>query len=333
MKVHPYLNSLLLIFFCVAVGVCLYNIDFSSLVDPAYYLDAAFRSESITSALYYGDNWFTDVGFIFISYIYRLTTSDFHVLAWLFSFGISLLIFTALTRYVYTGYLFMLILMCVLSFSTVGIVFNVWRQGYAEGFILLSAVFPSKRIHLSVLAALFHFNTAVVFLVMSFVFGLSKENLKVLLPVFIALIILMLYIFFRYQFIFEGGLNMYSKSEASSPWLRYIYTVVIFSASMGVVFLTFQNPIHFLVESYIFKIILILLCFSLVYVLFIPVASERYLHYFFLLFPFFLANIFSASKLSGQVLVYILSIIHCSLTFYFMLQSDTWQLVDFIPFI
>lgn len=72
-------------------------------------------------------------------------------------------------------------------------------------------------------------------------------------------------------------------------------------------------------------ILLYILLASLVFCFWVPGAALRFLHYFIIIFPLAMADIYRGSDFSGKLKIALICVFHIAISFVFLIKTQTWS--------
>lgn len=325
-------------------------IDYRFLIDPKYYFEAISLSSSIESALLAGHRWSVDVGFILFSFIINqllfivnlesISSYNYQLVSASVVSVLLIVAYISLMKFHNYRFLFVTALMLVVSPSFVGALFNIWRQGFAEFLILLFIAFYNVkffRFVFSFLACSFHLNTAALFLSVFFSKFIIKNLYYFVIVYFVFALII--YLFFGYLFEQYQALEVYANTNSKLPWIRLLFCVCTFIVPL-VVFLTFRldkksvSTVSSICNDGVFRVaffgVSLVILVGFVFALVMPAASERIMHYYFILFPILNLLIYEKSNALGRLLIVFFSFFYLAANFFIVMNSQTWLNVRFM---
>ncbi|MEZ8833790.1 EpsG family protein [Vibrio cyclitrophicus] len=334
MTLYRYLNWILL-FFCIYVLFILFEgINYYRLVDPVYYINATIKSDTLSNTLLAGERWFNDVGFIAFSFL--VNKLNFEPLNIGLAFSISILIISSIATLVFSNskYYALLLLLFFINFTLVGLVLNVWRQGFACAFVLLSIFYPKGRLVFTLLAVTFHVNTALFFVLLYVLKSIEFKNILKFLPFLLITLIGGVIFLSQNQNLLESSVDTYAISSTKAPYLRFILAFGSFTICIFITWLYTERTFvkHILTED-IFHYIVYTLLIGMIFLMIIPAASERFMHYFFILFPFYVFTLLKYSSNLSRVIMIVFVAFYFILNFFLIKSSSTFQLIDYSGFL
>ncbi|GGZ40820.1 hypothetical protein C8J23_12091 [Shewanella chilikensis] len=344
------LNVILVTVLFLCLLIFSWGADYSFLIDPKYYFEAVSHSSDLENALKSGSRWSIDYGFILFSLainqlflfvnINSVSPDNYQLVS---SAIVSVLLFIAyisILRFYDKKLVFISALMLVVNPSFVGALFNIWRQGFAEFFVLLFIAYYNVRllrVPILFLACTFHFNTALPFVSSLF----SKFFLKRLYISFFAYIIFTVLVCYYFEGLFEQYevLDVYANTNSKLPWIRLLFCVGTFFFSLTI-FLLFRVDkrdccaVSSICIDDIFRVtffcVALVLLLGFVFALVMPAASERVMHYYFVLFPIFNLLAYERCNSSGKVLLFLFSLSYLLINCFVVFNSQTWNNVKFL---
>ncbi|MFQ6370358.1 EpsG family protein [Shewanella sp. YIC-542] len=324
MKIIVIFNRFLWLVALISFFVFATQVDYRFLVDPVYYVEASQLSINFFEAIKQGERWSTDIFFIIYSFLLGVISNDFNTIAILFVTSLIMLLFSALYKYTKSVIFILLLFSVTVSFSTFGLFFNVWRQGFAVLLITLTAVYFNRlSIYFLFFAVGFHLNSAIFFLPAYF-FKKIKDNINIFLPLTILILVpLVLFLVVNVN-LFINSFLVYANVEAKIALLRNMFgNVLLLCFLLNVKF--FVKKSMRLRDSLIFKFTLSCLVFSTIFLIIAPSASERLMYYFFMIYPFLLCEFYRNFNIYGRSVVILIFLIFISVSMYFLFRSQTWN--------
>ncbi len=323
------LNRLLIfggaLFFCLYV----FYMEKYKLVDPFYYIKATENSETIEKAIDAGERWGLDIGFIFLSFVINFFVSNNYIFMGFFIF-LCVLFLMCVWNETSSPYFILLILMLVLNSTFFGYFFNVWRQGVASFLILLAFQYDKKKLYLA--AITFHFNSALILAApLLFIEKIKKMSLAMIV-VLILMGLLALLIVLKTASFFQEAVDIYSSTTTKMAGLRVLYGFFSFLL-VWIAFDKVKSKGMVISENAYFYPCLIILSISSLFAITMPAASERYMHYFMVFFPFYVFELVKSNELLVRVVGVSASIVHITISSYFLFHSETWDRLIFTNWI
>lgn len=318
-------NFLLAVFIVVFLFLFFSNINYFQLQDPYLYLMEIKRAFSFQDALYYSSNWSEDIGFVLLSLLLNLILNNKNDIGIVISMLISF--FMLLSLYKKCGskvFILLPTLMLFFSFSYLGAVVNVWRQGFAIAFIMMAVSYKKTRLFWLIIACLFHVKTAFIFLAV-YLLDLATKKLSLSLKMILLGIMSPIIIIISYLFL-SSDLHAYSSElNDNSSILRFVFS---FCSFFSVILILWINNKYYLPEVLkleTFRFLLFILIIGLIFIIFIPLGSDRFLHYYFCIFPLFIIDIINSCNSLAKKMIKIFIVFFIVIIFYLTINSSNAQ--------
>lgn len=309
------------LFFLIAA-----HVDFMALVDTVFYLEALEDTHNFLDVLDNSHRWGSDIGYIIFSYLISLFSNGYMFSGFLIVTTMYLLLLFSTLPYIDSRYYVLLLLMLLFSFTFIGLFFNVWRQGFSQFLILLSIVYKDRLFYIfRVLALTFHAPTAIFFL---YIPKFKKFKTAALIISFTLVFISLLGMEFIISLSFPelmSVVEVYREAKSTAPIIRYVYAIFLFLSFT--LFHGYFSGKDIVVSSQFYNLIILILFVGFLFLYIMPAASERFMHYFYLIIPFYFIDVLM--KVNKKVRLYTLLFIffHVSIMMILMTASNSWSLV------
>lgn len=325
-----YINSILFLFFGLFLCVCFSLTNYNLLVDPVYYINATLRSDTVINSLYYGESWRPDYAFILLSFGINKLSSNYNTIGALYSSVILFLLLYSTIRFIKNKSYILLLLLLVVNFSFIGIEFNIWRQGIAICLIICAVYNPKKDILFVIFASLFHFNTGFIFFFYLIFRRITFAMIKKYIAVYAVLLLCFIKLVSIFMVSFQSNIDVYSQDNYSAPYMRYFFAlftfiiiIVICSSSFKAIYMNIYST----------SIMIFILSVGLFFLLIMPSASERFMHYYFMIFPFFIFESLGYCKKQRKSIVFIFILFYLSANLYLISESSIFDLINVTLFL
>lgn len=325
-----YINSIFFLFFFLSLCVLFSLTNYNLLIDPVYYINAVLRSDTVINSLYYGESWRPDYAFILSSFILNKLSSDYNTIGALYSSVILFLLLYSTIRFINNKAYLLLLLLLVINFSFVGIEFNIWRQGIAISLIIFSVYNPKKDVLFVIMASLFHFNTGFIFFFYLIFRRIKFSMVRKYIVIYFILFCVLMKMISVMMLSFQSNIEVYSQDNYSAPYVRYLFALFTFMVTMLICSLTFKEIYK---KIYTTSILIFVLLVGLFFLIIMPSASERFMHYYFMIFPFFIFESFEYCKKKRKSVVFIFILFYLSTNLYLISKSSIFNLINVTLFL
>ncbi|MFL7011310.1 EpsG family protein [Enterovibrio norvegicus] len=326
-------NILTSIFIFILCFLFFYGVSYESLIDPVYYIDAAKNSVTISDAISHGERWSSDILFISISYIINKLSLSYDGNGVFYSLVIVSLMIMTLYDFVDKKFYLIVVSLAFLNLSLLAFSFNIWRQALSTLVIILSLGFR-RNLFLFHLASIgFHFNTGAIFLVF-YVFRKIEISVLVKRLPFILVSSLFLGYLIRHNIsYFESGIGVYSKTNSSSPILRYILGLSNF-VIVYLIFVFFKSKKQkgIVYQDDVFKYGFFTIIVGLFLVVYIPAASERFMHSYFAFVPVWIGFLMSHCNKLGAWIIFLYSFFYMLVNLFLINRSHVFSIIEYSSF-
>lgn len=271
------LSSIFISFCTVVCFIVAVLIDFNSLIDPVYYLEAINGINNIYDHNSQNALWSRDVifsGLITVMGISNIGSYwSFYVIVLL-----QFLILALILRTIRKKNGFLLVSLALIFNVTVftGIL-NVWRQSFAELIFILSLLFLRSRL-LQIIPIGFHIYSGIVNLALRWV---AQRSLIFILGSFVAVFF---FVGFLFSYLPEIMIGAYGFENIKVDMVK-LYVAFIF---MFIVALIIKGS-DLRTDVFYFLVLITFFCFSLYELL--PNATDRFIRIFFLAFPLLFVDV------------------------------------------